>query len=616
MRISLRLAMAGVLALAIVILAAPADRLGAAGPLPDTRDQLDYVFFASDRPVLIRVHLRLGDKPYSAAWDAWMDKIFVWFDKDGDGFLSSKEAARLPHPNSMQNMLNGGIGGGNQTVPFVQVDTNKDGKVSKEEFRDYYKKNGFSPLRFSNSNYQATQSKQTNDAIYKRLGLEPTGKLTKEKLARLPGLLFGLDENEDEMLSPEELKLEAPDPYGYARPVPPRRRGMPVQTAPVETGLIEISKSTTPAALAQMMLARYDKNKDGKLARTEVALEKALFDKLDANHDGLLDASELAAFFKQEPDLVFQARVGNLGTVAGALSRFGIAMGKSKLVAKRVEVVEAKTRPMTKKVRRVNDETFAFQLGDSRFDFQANQGQMYSNFEGIKQFYLQQFDAIVDKKKGYVDRKQEKENAMQPFLFFIFAQADRNADGKLTRKELEAYLNVINEGATSFVSFNVEDHGRSLFNIIDGNGDGRLSIREMRTAWDRVKPLCKDGTGLVQAELHRTLRVSMGQGYAGYQFATPVPVAYVGMPYRPGTPVSAPAWFLKMDRNGDGDISPREWLGTEEEFRMIDTDGDGLISAEEARQYEARRKKTEPAKKPEPPQKPAEPPTRSKEAKK
>jgi hypothetical protein len=37
-----------------------------------------------------------------------------------------------------------------------------------------------------------------------------------------------------------------------------------------------------------------------------------------------------------------------------------------------------------------------------------------------------------------------------------------------------------------------------------------------------------------------------------------------------------------MDRNGDGDVSWKEFLGTREQFRRLDRDGDGLISAEEA----------------------------------
>jgi len=43
-----------------------------------------------------------------------------------------------------------------------------------------------------------------------------------------------------------------------------------------------------------------------------------------------------------------------------------------------------------------------------------------------------------------------------------------------------------------------------------------------------------------------------------------------------------------MDRNGDGDVSPTEWLGSKEDFDAIDTDKDGLISLEEAEAYDAR----------------------------
>jgi hypothetical protein len=47
-----------------------------------------------------------------------------------------------------------------------------------------------------------------------------------------------------------------------------------------------------------------------------------------------------------------------------------------------------------------------------------------------------------------------------------------------------------------------------------------------------------------------------------------------------------------MDQNNDGDVSPKEWLGTAEEFAEIDLDRDGLISGEEAIKFEAKKKAT------------------------
>ena len=37
-----------------------------------------------------------------------------------------------------------------------------------------------------------------------------------------------------------------------------------------------------------------------------------------------------------------------------------------------------------------------------------------------------------------------------------------------------------------------------------------------------------------------------------------------------------------MDRNSDGDISRREFLGTAAQFRQLDADGDQLIDLDEA----------------------------------
>ena len=67
----------------------------------------------------------------------------------------------------------------------------------------------------------------------------------------------------------------------------------------------------------------------------------------------------------------------------------------------------------------------------------------------------------------------------------------------------------------------------------------------------------------------------------------PIPVISVPAlppPTRKELPrADVPAWFTAMDKNGDGDVSLREFLGSIELFRKLDKNGDGLISLDEAR---------------------------------
>jgi Ca2+-binding EF-hand superfamily protein len=58
-------------------------------------------------------------------------------------------------------------------------------------------------------------------------------------------------------------------------------------------------------------------------------------------------------------------------------------------------------------------------------------------------------------------------------------------------------------------------------------------------------------------------------------------------------PQKGPMWFRKMDRNGDGDVSRSEFIGTREAFDRIDTDHDGLISLEEAEAYDKKMRAAE-----------------------
>ena len=178
---------------------------------------------------------------------------------------------------------------------------------------------------------------------------------------------------------------------------------------------------------------------------------------------------------------------------------------------------------------------------------------------------------------------------------------DRRGAGKVSLKDVLAYLDKIEDlrerAQASCVSLTVGDQGRGLFDLLDTNHDGRLGLREMRQAPQVLGQLDRAGRGYITREdvpRQYQFDVRLGQAGGGPVIANAAILLLGQRPPPPPPPTTrGPRWFRKMDRNRDGDVSRKEFLGTDEEFRAIDTDGDGLISPEEARAFEARRKAAE-----------------------
>ncbi len=130
------------------------------------------------------------------------------------------------------------------------------------------------------------------------------------------------------------------------------------------------------------------------------------------------------------------------------------------------------------------------------------------------------------------------------------------------------------------ISVGVVNDGYPLLPAIDPNEDGRMTIRELRSVLDRLRPFDVDGDGEISlAELPATIRVSFGLGPCVHQHLADIRTVH---PPSTAPKVDAPAWFTRMDGNKDGDISPREFLLGAEQFKKLDVDEDGLISIEEA----------------------------------
>ena len=572
--------------LPVLLVLAPLASAAAPPPPLRTADQLDYLFLGSDRPVLLRLHVRVGGEAYGEAWAEFMDKLFAWFDRDNDGSLSPAEVARLPMPFALNTIIQGSFGANNQTVPFAAIDTNKDGKVSKDEFRAYYRANGFSPLTFLMQNSQAAQAKQINDAIIKRLDRKGDGTLTAAKVAGLYDKLRSLDENEDEIITQAELNTKGDGIVNiggsiYRPPTPPV----------VGDNSLQQIQPGQEDALIKSLVAKYDRDKDGKLSRPEIGLSEADFARLDTDKDGFLSPAELTAYVTAgKPDLVVRLQLGNPPPAKGLLGR--LDLGPLIPLNPRVLLVNDKTidPALKKKYRRGPGDACTMSLGDTRLSIQvphaAGKGGL-SRANNLKAYYLQLFTQAAGK-KDHVTRDDLKDPNYQ-ILLSIYSQADKNADGKLTRIEVLDWFGFLATAGGIGLTLTCNDLGRSLFDILDADGDGRLSLREMRSAWARLGPLAKDGA-LSPNDLPRAMRLDVHTG-SGQSFVSPPFAFAMGAPptrvvNRRGTPV----WFDKMDRNNDGDISPREWLGTDEEFKAIDADGDGLISAAEAIAFEAKKK--------------------------
>src|SRR5262249_8144184 len=138
--------------------------------------------------------------------------------------------------------------------------------VTLEQLKGYYHRIGAAPWQVDWVS-RSGNFPNMDDALFKYLNPKKPDELSRELLKDLPRLLAKLDVDRDEMITAVEL---SPEGYqgGFAGQKPFDAKSGPFFLLdPTERGR---------TLLAAAMLSRYDRDKDGKLSREEIAFDADL----------------------------------------------------------------------------------------------------------------------------------------------------------------------------------------------------------------------------------------------------------------------------------------------------------------------------------------------------
>jgi Ca2+-binding EF-hand superfamily protein len=541
-------------------------------------EEQTLLFIGTGRPALIRLRIQVDGQGHRARWEVVVRGMVKFFDTDGDGALSRQEVARVDAMRLPARAVRQAAPAGRPPVAGPASD-----RFDVSDLAD--KIRGFAPAFSIRS--ESTPEAQGAD-VFATLDRDKDGRLGRDEIAAAPALLERLDVDDDEAVSAREL---APyrNPFFANRAV---NQATMTAGGGAPSGPDDIIADASPAARARAILRRYDaggtgpggsaageplvaqilkalaspppRPRDDRLDRGEIALDRASFDRVDLDGDGGLDPREIERGLATVPDVELIVRLGRRDPWRAAVDVDG-APG---------------ARPAGVAIGRLGDGGVLIDLGSSVIELRADDdtGQFLATQKTVFLTQVRTYDAD---KNGILDGDEARQS---PVLSRVFGVADGDGDGRLAEAELTAYFDFQAEVAGLRAVLRAIDLGGSVLDLLDADRDRRIGLRELRSLPSAIRREDRDGDGYVTPrEIVRHYRWVVGRD-EGSGVLTPG-IAGTGRVAAPAfpPPPSAPTWFLKMDRNRDGDLSPREFLGPSGVFAAYDADADGLISPAEAR---------------------------------
>lgn len=498
--------------------------------VPEAEPQIwQMVFLGPEQVVPIEIRIQSQEGP-TARRRKLAEMLLVRFDTDKDGQLSSAEAAKLPAGAKPSGTPLGDSWKSLDLPPHDQ-------QLGLNELVAFVDRELGPTFQISTRPPRLAQSVQ----LVERIDQDGDSAVSVGEIERSLAPLRQSDLDDDEAVSVGELQ-----------PFP--RRGIVRQATPqpIDSPFISVSRSGEVETASERIVNRYGQGK----AAVPLSVVGEVGQSADRDGDGQLNPEELKGWLNQKkPEWVVTA---NLNRNRASTVTVRSASDNSKM-------------PATKPGPRA-----AITLAGAGVEFvvQNNSAEQLD----ASRMYGTRFLQSDRDKNGYLNDMEFP--GLQ--LNVPFGDVDANSDGMLMRDELSTFVSFDAIAIQARMELMVADVGGTLFELLDANTDRRLTPRELREGFGRLTSVDRNqDQKIAQSELESRYQLTFSFGRN--QIFTP---RVGGM----DAPVTArlrnqnngPVWYRRMDRNQDGDITWREFLGTRDQFQNLDASGDGLISREEA----------------------------------
>ncbi len=542
-------------------------------------ENVDLICLSTKHPILVRLHISVDGGSFSQYRAAIAKRLFDTLDTDKNGILEGDELKALPTPQMVaaagreQGELPPSAAG---PTPSVANKT----RVTRDEWVRVLFPAARSPLSHisfgptSPPMYRTTDEPANGDelaALLSAIDSNGDGRLSTAELSRCADLFRLLDVNDDEQIARSEFVA----PIDFRWRADQTDRESKALTVPLERVPQSTDKSLVIQRLIQGFSEAATNHKDatqksgaGKQASRTRGVSLTTFAKsdqasrFDKNHDGMLDEQELGVWLSEvsphcelavemavlsldEPHVrVARKRIADLTDFSVETPSAGRALLRLAAVPLELRAAEG-----TRRITRTNRYRVLFKRADQNNNKYLETSEIPNLGTGL----------------GSVD----------------FAAMDRDHNGMVFEDEFISYMRLRDALSDSRLALSIAVESIDPIGQFDVNHDGRLNRTEFGrllaaiAAWD----VNHDGF-ITPEEIPRTL---IGTFQMGDQAGPSMRHSRYGRMAEPKpVPSEGPIWFQKMDRNHDGEVSLREFLGPISVFRRLDTNGDGRLDLREA----------------------------------